>query len=148
MDTSGVDAYTATMTYGEKVAALRIERGWTQVELAKRSGLDSQTIHRIEKGKIKGGPNSRAKLAKAFGIPIAAFDQHTDIEEAVNDAATRRLSSSSTIALAALTEQQLLEGIAALVRELERRQGGDRRSDRPTTPDDPHQPPARPRRHR
>ena len=38
------------MTFGEKVRRLRKEKGWTQAELAKLSGLSLRTIISYEKG--------------------------------------------------------------------------------------------------
>jgi|RhiMetdeSRZDD1v2_1073273.scaffolds.fasta_scaffold3049447_1 transcriptional regulator with XRE-family HTH domain len=38
-------------TFGERVAQLRDERGWTQKELAERTGVQYETINRIENGK-------------------------------------------------------------------------------------------------
>lgn len=146
MDTTGTNAYTASMTLGERVKAMRTERGWTQAELARRSGLNGQTVHRIEHNAISAGWQSRTKLARAFGIPVAALDsQVVDTQEAANEKAGR---ASSYIALASLTEQQILEGIAAFVKELERRQGGNAGADRPPVADDSNKPTARPRRHR
>jgi transcriptional regulator with XRE-family HTH domain len=40
------------MTLGEKIKALRTERGWTQIHLAGASGLDERTIRRIERKNI------------------------------------------------------------------------------------------------
>jgi len=36
--------------FGRNVRALRVERGWTQEELADRSGLTSVQISRVERG--------------------------------------------------------------------------------------------------
>ena len=42
------------MTFGEKVRRLRKEKGWTQAELAKLSGLSLRTIISYEKGERAG----------------------------------------------------------------------------------------------
>lgn len=148
MDTKGTDAYTAAMTLGERVRALRNERGWTQAELARRSGLNNQTVHRIEHGVMNSGWQSRLKLARAFGIPVAALDPQYKGEQQPEESAdgTRRVSSS--IALASLTEQQILDGIAAFVRELERRQGRHPEPHRLPHGDDADKPPPGVRRNR
>ena len=36
--------------FGQNVRALRLEKGWTQEELADRSGLTSVQISRVERG--------------------------------------------------------------------------------------------------
>ena len=38
-------------TFGQRVAQLRAERGWTQKELAERTHVQYETINRIENGK-------------------------------------------------------------------------------------------------
>ena len=38
-------------TFGERLARLRDERGWTQQELAERAKVRYETINRIENGK-------------------------------------------------------------------------------------------------
>jgi transcriptional regulator with XRE-family HTH domain len=38
------------MKFGEKIKTLRVDKGWTQVELAQRSGLSLRTIINYEKG--------------------------------------------------------------------------------------------------
>jgi transcriptional regulator with XRE-family HTH domain len=52
------------------IRQLRDERGWTQEELAKRAGINKQSIHRIEAGHQKRGthPQTVERLAKALGV--------------------------------------------------------------------------------
>ena len=50
--------------------ALRSERGWTQVELAKRLAVSRQTVISIEKGKYDPSLPLAFKIALAFGLPI------------------------------------------------------------------------------
>jgi len=48
---------------------LRLERGWTQQELARRSGVDQPTISRIENGHTRGvGLGTIERLAYALGV--------------------------------------------------------------------------------
>lgn len=143
MDSIGTDAYTATMPLGERVRTQRLERGWSQQELGRRANLDGQTVFRIEHGKSNGSLTSRSKLARALGIPLAALD--SDIPYTKESATHDRAFS---IALASLTEQQLIEGIAGYVKELERRKSGSGGQDPPPASDAPSKPSPRPRRHR
>ena len=50
--------------------ALRAERDWTQVELAKQLGVSRQTVISIEKGKYDPSLPLAFKIALAFGLPI------------------------------------------------------------------------------
>ena len=47
----------------------RLDRGWTQEELARRSGVDQSTISRIENGLTRGvGLGILERLADALGL--------------------------------------------------------------------------------
>lgn len=136
MSAVGLTAYSVGVTVGERVRALREEKGWSKVELARRAHLNSQTIFRIEHGLIQAGWESRKKLSKAFGISIAAL--------AAEDSADEETPSPFT-ALASLSDKVLLDGVFRIVRELENR---GLRPDPPTPPAPGAKPPPRPRRHR
>lgn len=58
------------MSLAEKIKELRAARGWTQLELAKRSGLDRGYIANLEGSKSIKRPSADAfiKLASAFNI--------------------------------------------------------------------------------
>lgn len=63
--------YTSRVGYtGDQVKMFRARRGWSQQELAKRAGLDKQTVFRIE-----SGGNTRhgttGKLATALGVSLS-----------------------------------------------------------------------------
>jgi DNA-binding XRE family transcriptional regulator len=59
----------ATKIKGGIVKELRDERGWTQDDLAKKAGLNKQSIFRIEKGEYQGTRRETiAQLSKAFGV--------------------------------------------------------------------------------
>lgn len=51
---------------GDKIRKSRQLNKMTQLELAKKSGLDKQTIHRIEKGEINMTINTLFKIAKCL----------------------------------------------------------------------------------
>lgn len=48
---------------------MRIQRGWSQEQLAEQSGLSVRTIQRIENGQAPGLA-SAAALARAFGVDV------------------------------------------------------------------------------
>lgn len=132
-------AYTALVTLGQRVKALRLEQGWTQKELARRANIHSQTINNIEHGRNKGGWKSRMKLAQVFGISVAELAGTTSQE------AASHAKDSSLTSIASWTDTRLLQGVFRIVRELERR---GLSTDLPPTSPAPAKSPTRPRRHR
>ena len=67
------------MTFGEKGRRLRKEKGWTQAELAKLSGLSLRTIISYEKG--ESYPKKRSTydvLAEIFEIPSVELRSEID----------------------------------------------------------------------
>ena len=62
------------------VRKLRLQRGWSQEQLAQFSGLSVRTIQRIENGG-NAGLESLKSLASVFEIDIADSDKHQEIEQ-------------------------------------------------------------------
>jgi transcriptional regulator with XRE-family HTH domain len=59
------------MRFGERLARLREARGWSQQELADRSGVPYITIYRCERGQHQEPRVSvAAKLARALGVSL------------------------------------------------------------------------------
>lgn len=58
----------AVLTTGETIRMLRELKGWTQEELAAKSGIHSKNISLLENGKIEIGKKRAEQLAKAFGV--------------------------------------------------------------------------------
>lgn len=59
-------------TIGQRILLARERRGWTQVELAKRAGLASPTISKIESGATPTPSASViSKIAGAFGVTVS-----------------------------------------------------------------------------
>lgn len=57
------------MSLGKKLKELRAERGWTQSEVAKRSGLERGYLANLEiDGVAKPSADTFLKLARAFNI--------------------------------------------------------------------------------
>lgn len=61
------------MDIGSKIKALRKERGLTQTELAKRSGLAQSAISYIETEGKKPNITTISQLAEALGVSPASF---------------------------------------------------------------------------
>ncbi len=48
----------------------RVERGWTQEELARAAGVSRQTIHAIEKGGYEPSVRLALELAESLAAPV------------------------------------------------------------------------------
>lgn len=59
---------------GAKIKEIRENLGWTQEELAERSGVTRVTISLIESGRTKNVMSGTIKaIANALGVPVDAF---------------------------------------------------------------------------
>jgi transcriptional regulator with XRE-family HTH domain len=58
----------AVLTTGETIRMLRELKGWTQAELARRSGISVTNISLLENQKIEIGKKRAEQLAKSFDI--------------------------------------------------------------------------------
>ena len=66
----------------ERIWSLRVARGWSQSELAQRSGLAVSTVRYLELGERTPGVQTMRKFALAFGVstlellePLVAPDE-------------------------------------------------------------------------
>jgi DNA-binding XRE family transcriptional regulator len=58
----------------KRIVALRKEKGMTQTQLAKESGLPQSHISRLESGKHSPSFATIEKLAKALRVPVSKID--------------------------------------------------------------------------
>lgn len=58
----------APVTTGEVIQILREKKGWTQEELARRSGINANNISLLENDRVDIGKRRAEQLAKAFGV--------------------------------------------------------------------------------
>ncbi|MBI5847907.1 MAG: helix-turn-helix transcriptional regulator [Nitrospirae bacterium] len=56
------------LTSGEVIRMLRDLKGWTQEELAKRSGISATNLSLLENNRVEIGKKRVEQLAKAFGV--------------------------------------------------------------------------------
>ena len=72
----------ADLSTGEVIQMLRELKGWTQVELAKRSGISPTNISLLENGNVDIGKRRSEQLAKAFDIHPATimFPEYESID--------------------------------------------------------------------
>ena len=62
-----------------RLKVLRVDRDWTQSDLADRLQVTRQTINAIEKGKYDPSLPLAFKIAALFGLPIEEiFSSETD----------------------------------------------------------------------
>lgn len=61
------------------VRKLRLQRGWSQAQLAEFSGLSTRTIQRIERGDNAGLESLKA-LAAVFEVEIASLQTEADMQ--------------------------------------------------------------------
>lgn len=55
------------------LTSAREQKGWSQAELARRSGLHPSTISLLESGRLVPYPGQLTKLALALGVPETAL---------------------------------------------------------------------------
>lgn len=58
----------AKLTPGEVIRMLRDLKGWTQAELAKRSGISATNLSLLENDRVEIGKRRAEQLAKAFEV--------------------------------------------------------------------------------
>ena len=61
------------------VRKLRLQKGWSQEQLAEMSGLSVRTIQRIERGK-KAGLESLKSLAAVFDVELSNLYEDTEMQ--------------------------------------------------------------------
>jgi transcriptional regulator with XRE-family HTH domain len=55
--------------FGKKTRELRLDRGWSQEQLAEIAGIVTRTVQRVEKHQTRDGETLRA-IAAAFGVTV------------------------------------------------------------------------------
>ena len=72
----------AKLTSGEVITMLRELKGWTQAELAKRSGIKSSNLSLLENDRIEIGKKRVEQLAKTFDVhpAIIMFPEYEALE--------------------------------------------------------------------
>ena len=68
-----IEVVTAELDGAHPLRAWRDHRGWTQAELAAKSGVARDLIAQIETRRRNGSIQSMNRLARALGVPIEAL---------------------------------------------------------------------------
>lgn len=58
------------MKINEKIKKLRLEKGWSQTQLANKMGIHPQNIGRYERGSFSPSVEALIKFAEVFGVSI------------------------------------------------------------------------------
>jgi transcriptional regulator with XRE-family HTH domain len=88
---------------GAKLAMARSERGWSLAELARRAGVSTASVHKIEKSGMTPTIATLMKIAAALGTSVSYFiDEDVEVPAAIvvrADARARLYTSKKGIAL-------------------------------------------------
>ena len=88
---------------GAKLAAARAERGWSLAELARRAGVSTASVHKIEKSGMTPTIATLMKVASALGTSVGYFiDEDVAVPAAIvvrGDERARLYTSKNGIAL-------------------------------------------------
>src|SRR4051795_6022468 len=69
---------------GAKVAIARAERGWSLAELARRAGVSTASVHKIEKSGMTPTIAPLMKIAAALGTSVSYFiDEDVEVPAAI-----------------------------------------------------------------
>lgn len=72
---------------GARVAALRRDRGWSQVRLAEEAGVSENTVISIELGKRNTHPEKLRAVLDALGVPLQQDENQIVIQGMPEDIA-------------------------------------------------------------
>lgn len=73
MNSTTAESHVPNVDVGERLRILREERGLSMRSLARASGLSTNALSMIERGRTSPSVSTLAKLAMALGAPITAF---------------------------------------------------------------------------
>lgn len=64
---------TTKATIAEAVKNKRTEKGWSQLELAEKAGVDRKTVNRIENGRYSPSMNTLVSVGNALGLTMTGM---------------------------------------------------------------------------
>jgi transcriptional regulator with XRE-family HTH domain len=105
----------------ERIYALRIQRGWTQSELAQMTDLERKSIIRYENGQNIPGGKALAALARVFEVTtdylLGISDNPHAIPSSTSDLSTLELEAIEALRRAQTEDQRrrLINALKALV---------------------------------
>lgn len=75
------------MIFGEKIAAIRNEKGWTQQELAEMIGVERQAVSAWERNVKEPSKENLMTLVEVLGVPLSAISNYNDTPDPRSDEA-------------------------------------------------------------
>jgi len=63
----------STENISESLRTQRISKGWSQLELATRAGIDRKTVNRIENERFAPSVETLVSLSDALGVSVASL---------------------------------------------------------------------------
>lgn len=107
--------------FGNRVLALRKQKGWSQPDLGKAVGTSGAIIGRYERGEITPSIEVARKLADAFGVTLDYLVGDKDLPNALQDKAMlERWQAIDT--LTPPERERILSVLDSLVRDAKARQ--------------------------
>ena len=114
MQHASIDPRAAAITFGNLVRQLRLERGWTQEELASRSGLNVTTVSNVERGATRRlFTDTLDSFAHAFRVPAEVLDPRR-LADAVAERALSLNRREAIEAVLRLPEEEVSTILAAI----------------------------------
>ena len=84
------------MTFAEKLAELRKQRGWSQEELGERLGVTRQTVSKWELGSTTPEMEKLAAMGELFGITLDELVRGGESYRVVGDVSEQKVDRKST----------------------------------------------------
>lgn len=107
---------------GQKVRALRLDRGLSQSDLGQQVGVTFQQMQKYEKGSNRISAGRLARIAAALGVPVTAF--YGEAAASGRERTFSYLRSAGAVRLvrayAAIPERGSRAALVALAEALER----------------------------
>jgi transcriptional regulator with XRE-family HTH domain len=87
---SEVDSHEFASNVGERIRTARMQKGWTQVQLAEAAGLSSNYVARLERGELGASLYVALRLADALSITLNGLAQNPSASSVARTTTKRR----------------------------------------------------------
>ena len=102
------------MNYAANIRTLRIDRNWTQADLAKQigGGITNQSVSGWERGISKPSRENISELSRVFGVPLERFQTAGDKANLFAPTQETAPSGSASLVFVAMEETLHAVGIS------------------------------------
>lgn len=97
------------MTIGENIKALRVAKGWTQITLAEKSGISTNSIYKYENNTVMPRMPQAKAIAAALGVTyegLMSGEESTTVDIGALDMSRLHMPDPDTLTLDGLTDEQ------------------------------------------